>query len=43
MIGRVFQNPFSGTAATMSIAENFRAGDATGPFAGARLGTIGGS
>ena len=23
MIGRVFQNPFSGTAATMSIAENF--------------------
>src|SRR4029077_17938589 len=23
MIGRVFQNPFSGTAASMSIAENF--------------------
>src|SRR5678815_1683856 len=23
MVGRVFQNPFSGTAATMSIAENF--------------------
>lgn len=37
MIGRVFQNPFSGTAPTMSIAENFALASKRGHFRGLSL------
>lgn len=36
LIGRVFQNPFSGTAPTMSIAENFALASKRGRFRGLR-------
>ena len=38
LIGRVFQNPFSGTAPSMSIAENLGARGAARQAARARLG-----
>ena len=40
LIGRVFQNPFSGTAPTMSIAENFAMAALRGQPARPRLGAI---
>jgi len=38
LIGRVFQNPFSGTAPTMTVAENLRLANLRGERKGLRLG-----